>query len=406
MIDTKPAITSLPVAGKEIKTMPKLIRITTAPISLNVLLPGQMRFMNENGFEVIMVSSDGTELQKVIQREGCRHHIIPMTRRMTPLADVRCLWLLYRFFKKEKPDIVHSHTPKAGLLAMLAAKMAGIKIRVHTIAGLRFMTSKGFGRRVLVTMEKITGKAATHVWPNSFSLLDYIKKNKLVNTNKLEVIASGSSNGVNLNRYSPDALKQDQLIETKQLINYNEQNIYFLSVGRLVHDKGIDELVYAFTNIYKNNDRIRLVLVGAFEDEVDPVSNETREILKTHPGIILAGWSDAVEYFMHFSFALVHASHREGFPNVLMQAGAMGCPIICSKIEGNVDIVDHEKTGLLFKVHDAAELQEKLEWALANVSSMKQFANNLRKKIEDDFDQQHVYKALKMRYLQLLKDAG
>lgn len=386
--------------------MPKLIRITTAPISLNVLLPGQMRFMNENGFEVVMVSSDGSELEKVIQREGCRHKIIPMTRKMTPFADVRCLWLLYRFFKKEKPDIVHSHTPKAGLLAMLAAKMAGIKIRIHTIAGLRFMTSKGFGRKVLVMMEKITGKAATHVWPNSFSLLNYIQKNKLVKANKLEVIASGSSNGVNLERYSPGALKPDQLQETKKLISYNEQNIYFLSVGRLVHDKGIDELVYAFSHIYKRNDRVRLVLVGAFEDEVDPVSNETREILKTHPGIILAGWSDAVEYFMHLSFALVHPSHREGFPNVLMQAGAMGCPIICSKIEGNIDIVDHAQTGLIFEAHDATELQEKLEWALANPASMKLFAINLRKKIEEDFDQQHIFKSLKMRYLQLLKGAG
>ena len=156
--------------------MPKLIRITTAPISLNVLLSGQMHFMKENGFEVVMVSSDGTELETVRANEQCRHHIIPMTRRMTPFGDLRCLWLLYRFFKKEKPDIVHSHTPKAGLLAMLAARFAGVKIRIHTIAGLRFVTTKGISRKVLIAMEKLTGKAATHVWPNSFSLERYIKK--------------------------------------------------------------------------------------------------------------------------------------------------------------------------------------------------------------------------------------
>jgi UDP-N-acetylglucosamine:LPS N-acetylglucosamine transferase len=103
-----------------------------------------------------------------------------MTRKITLITDFRCLWLMYRFFKKEKPDIVHSHTPKAGLIAMLAARFAGVKIRIHTIAGLRFMTSKGFGRKVLVTMEKLTASAATHVWPNSYSLLNYIKKNKLV----------------------------------------------------------------------------------------------------------------------------------------------------------------------------------------------------------------------------------
>jgi hypothetical protein len=182
--------------------MPKLIRITTAPISLKVLLAGQMRYMNANGFDVVMVSSDGPELADVLRNEQCRHMIIPMTRKMTPFADVRSLWLLYRFFKKEKPDIVHSHTPKGGLLAMLAAKFAGVKIRVHTIAGLRFMTSKGMTRKVLVFMEKLTGRAATHVWPNSFSLLDYIIENKLVTPSKLEVISKGSSNGINLGRFS------------------------------------------------------------------------------------------------------------------------------------------------------------------------------------------------------------
>lgn len=384
--------------------MPKLIRITTAPISLNVLLPNQMRFMNEHGFDVVMVSSDGPELAKVIEREGCRHHIIPMTRKMSPLADLKCLWLLYRFFKKEKPDIVHSHTPKAGLLAMIAAKFAGVKLRIHTIAGLRFMTSTGFTRKILVSMEKLTGKAATHVWPNSFSLLQYIKDNRLVAPKKLEVLGLGSSNGISLERYSVSALKEERLTSIKKLLNYDPQLFYFLSVGRLVHDKGMDELVGAFDNIYKKNDQVRLVLVGAFEDEVDPVSQQTKEILKNHPGIILAGWSDEVEYFMHLSFALVHPSHREGFPNVLLQAGAMHCPIICSIIEGNIDIVEHEKTGLLFKVTDQDELQQKMEWSLANQSGFKLFAGALKQKIEQHYDQKQFHQVIRSRYMELLSN--
>lgn len=382
--------------------MPKLIRITTAPISLKVLLAGQMRYMNENGFDVVMVSSDGPQLKDVLNNEHCRHEIIPMTRKITPFADVRCLWLLYRFFKKEKPDIVHSHTPKAGLLAMIAAKMAGVKIRIHTIAGLRFMTSRGMTRKVLVFMEKMTGRAATHVWPNSFSLLNYIQTNKLVSTSKLEVISQGSSNGINLKRFSASALQEEKMDEIKKLIRYDEQLIYFLSVGRIVHDKGMDELLNAFIHIYKKNEKARLVLVGAFEDELDPVSDEARHILHTHPGVIQAGWNDAVEYFMHISFALVHPSHREGFPNVLLQAGAMLCPIVCSLIEGNVDIVAHEKTGLLFEVRNEKELQEKLEYALANPALMKQYAANLRQKIEQYFDQPIIHRELRKKYMQLL----
>src|SRR5262245_41766689 len=139
--------------------MPKLIRVTTIPLALHTLLKGQMRYMKDQGFDVIMVSADGKERDEVIKNEEAPHHIIPMTRKITPLADLRSLWQLYRFFKKEKPDIVHSHTPKAGLLSMLAARMAGVKIRIHTIAGLRFMTSTGLTRSLLIRMEKLTASA-------------------------------------------------------------------------------------------------------------------------------------------------------------------------------------------------------------------------------------------------------
>jgi glycosyltransferase involved in cell wall biosynthesis len=251
-------------------------------------------------------------------------------------------------------------------------------------------------------MEKLTARAAQHVWPNSFSLLEYIKEHKLVNPAKLEVIGLGSSNGIDLLRYSLSSLNTDKLMEIKKLINYDEKLIYFLSVGRIVHDKGIDELVNAFIRVYEKNNSVRLVLVGAFEDEVDPVSDETKNILKTHPAIILAGWSDAIEYFMPLSLALLHPSHREGFPNVLLQAGAMLCPIICSRIEGNTDIVEHEKTGLIFEVKNELQLQEKMEQALANPGSLKQYAKTLRLKIEQHFDQPIVHRQLHSRYMALM----
>lgn len=384
--------------------MPKLIRLTTAPLSLKVLLANQMRYVREHGFDVLMVSSDGKELKDVLENEQCRHEIIPMTRRMTPMADLKCLWMLYRLFKKERPDIVHSHTPKAGLLAMMAARMAGVKIRIHTIAGLRFMTSNGMGRRILVSMEKLTGVCATHVWPNSFSLLKYIETNKLVKPSKLEVIGLGSSNGINLKRYSADVLKVERLMQIKQSVRYDPQLKYFLCVGRMVKDKGIEELVRAFSHIYEKEETARLILVGGFEDEVDPVSDETKRIISTHPGIIHTGWSDEVEYYMRISFALVHPSHREGFPNVLLQAGAMYCPIICSRIEGNVDIVDNGETGLLFDVKDEAQLVDRMEKALLKADLMKEYAEALYTKITTHFDQEIVHRLLVERYIKLLGD--
>lgn len=385
-----------------ILSMTKLIRTTTAPLSLKYLLRNQMRYMKEKGFEVVMVSSDGPEKDDVIRNEQCRHVVIPMTRKMTPLADLKALWLFYKFLKKEKPEIVHSHTPKAGLIAMLAARLAGVPVRVHTVAGLRFMTVQGFSRKLLISMEKLTMKAATHVWPNSFSLKEYIEENRLVRSSKLEVIGEGSSNGIDLRRFSADILKADQLEKIKGLMNYDPRFTYLLSVGRIVKDKGIDELVHAFDEVYKEDNLLRLVLVGSFEDDLDPVSDAARQMINNHPGIIKAGWNEAVEYFMHLSHFLIHPSHREGFPNVLLQAGAMSCPVICSRIEGNVDIVTHAETGLIFDVKNREQLTAQLKWALANREVMRTYAASLHRKVYDHFDQPVVHSRIEQRYRELL----
>jgi glycosyltransferase involved in cell wall biosynthesis len=384
--------------------MPKLIRVTTVPMALKHLLAGQMRYMKENGFDVIMVSADGKERNDVLKNEGCPHIIIPMTRQITPFTDLKSLWQLYRFFRKEKPGIVHSHTPKAGLLAMLAAKFAGVKIRIHTVAGLRFRTAAGFTRRILIMMEKLTAGAATHIWPNSFSLLHIIKENRLATETKLNVIAAGSSNGINLSRYSINNLNPGTLEEIKQKIGYNPANTYLLSAGRIVTDKGINELLKVFSELYVENSNLRLVLLGSFEEELDPINNEAKKILKEHPGIIHVNWSNEVEYYMQVSYLLVHPSYREGFPNVLLQAGAMGCPVVCSAIEGNVDIVEDQRTGLLFMVKNEADLKEKLKFAITHPELMKQYAAELRKEIEQNFDQRIVHQAIREKYIELLSE--
>ena len=358
--------------------------------------------MNENGFEVIMVSSEGKEWPDLIANEKCEHRIVHMTRKMTPFTDLGSLWRLYKLFRKEKPDIVHSHTPKAGLLAMMAARIAGVKIRIHTIAGLRFMTATGIGRKIMVSMEKLTAKCAHHVWPNSHSLMNYIKEHKLVNPKKMQVIGHGSSNGVDLNRYSVSALKPEKLAEIKRMLNYDDSLCYLLNMGRIVKDKGIDEVMKSFSVVYEANTKLRLIVLGAFEDDLDPISDEARKILTTHPGIIHIDWSDHVEYFMHLSHLLVHASYREGFPNTLLQTGAMNCPIVCSAIEGSVDIVTNKETGLLFEAGNAEDLLKNLQYALSQPAEMKKYATNLRTKIEQYFSQQYLHSCMKEKYMELL----
>jgi glycosyltransferase involved in cell wall biosynthesis len=383
--------------------MAKIVRVTTVPMALKVLLRGQMKYMQNHGFDVLMVSADGKELQDVKDYEGCRHELIPMTRKITPLADLVSLWRLYRLLKRERPDIVHSHTPKAGFLAMLAAKMAGVKLRIHTIAGLRFMTSSGLTRKLLVSMEKITGKAATHVWPNSNSLLQYVRVNKLVDPRKLEVIGKGSSNGIDLSRFSKSSLLTAEIEKAKKALSFNPSLTYILSVGRIVKDKGISELSDAFQKLYSADNRLRLVLVGSFEEKLDPLDPEVMQLIKSHPGIILAGWHDEVEYYMYLSDILVHASYREGFPNVVLQAGAMECPVVCSRIEGNIDIVDEDVNGLVFTSRDKEDLYAKLKTAMDDPGEMKRKALLLRKKIEANFDRNFVQEQIRRKYDDLLQ---
>ncbi len=385
--------------------MAKIIRVTTVPMALKVLLRGQMRYMKKAGFEVIMVSADGAERNDVMQYEGCPHQIIPMTRKITPFADALSFWKLYRLLKKEKPDIVHSHTPKAGLLAMLAAKYAGVKIRIHTVAGLRFMTASGFTRTILTRMEKITAHAATHVWPNSLSLLNYVKQHKLAPDEKLEIIGRGSSNGVDLARFSKSVLAEEGIRNARKVLSHDPSLFYILSVGRIVKDKGISELAKAFSALYKENDRLRLVLVGTFEEKLDPLDDDVMKLIKSHPGIILAGWHDEVEFFMHIANLLVHASYREGFPNVVLQAGAMECPIVCSRIEGNIDIVDEDINGLIFIAGSERDLYDKLKLAISDPEGMRKKAALLRRKIEENFNRSFVQEKLRQKYAALLESA-
>ena len=345
----------------------KLIRITTVPMALRYLLPGQMHFMANNGFDVVMISADGKELAEVIAKEQCRHIIVPMTRKITPLQDLKCLLRLIKIFRKEKPDIVHTHTPKAGLLGMMAAKFCGVKVRIHTVAGLPLMVEKGFKHQLLKFIEKLTYACAVQVWPNSNSLMQFIIKNKLCKTAKLSIIAKGSTNGIQLNRFNKENLQPEIIDEIKTQINYSANNIYLLCIGRLVVDKGIGELVHVFTQLQKANDNLVLILVGEYETTLDPLPSETLHEIEINPSIIHINWTTQVEYYMKLADLFVFPSHREGFPNVLLQAGAMGLPVICSHITGNIDIVTNNETGLIF---DSGNEQQMLKQTLRTISEV------------------------------------
>ncbi|MFD2036868.1 glycosyltransferase family 4 protein [Belliella marina] len=382
--------------------MPKLIRITTVPISLKLLLSGQMKFMKEAGWDVLMVSADGREVQEVARKENCPHQVIPFTRQITPFWDLYCLWLLFKLFRKEKPDIVHTHTPKAGLLGMIAAKFAGVKIRIHTVAGMPYMAAEKSKKSLLMKAEKWTFSYATEVWPNSQSLKSFILSEKLADPSKVLVNGEGSSNGVDLNVFNRVSLKENHLVAATMRILPGENEFIILSVGRLVKDKGIEELVKAFLNS-KIVNKSKLVLLGSFEQGLDPIDEQILRQIQDHPKIIQIEWTDHVSHYMAISDILVHASHREGFPNVLLEAGAMQLPIICSNIIGNKDIVTDRKTGLMFPVNKIDVLKDALEFAYVKREYMQGLADNLYREVTEKYNRKNIQQSILKHYYRLLE---
>lgn len=387
---------------------PKLIRITTVPISLRSLLQGQHKYMSENGFEVIGVSSSGKSLQEVTDKEEVRTVAIEMTRKITPLKDFKALIQLIRLMRKEKPDIVHTHTPKAGLLGMLASRFTKVPNRLHTIAGLPLMESTGVKRSVLLIVEKITYLCATKLYPISYGIKEFVIKENLTAPSKLKVLKQGSSNGVDLQRFDPTRITNDIKNNLRNALGIINEDFVFLFVGRVVGDKGVNELVEAFKKIQTNIPnrinvtKVHLVLVGNEEKELDPLRFETKKEIESNPNIHAVGYKTNVEEYFAIADVLTFPSYREGFGNVTAQAGAMELPAIVSDISGSNEIIEDGVNGLIIPPKDTLALFTAMQKIMLDIDLYYKIKQNTRKMIVSRYDQKEVWKALLQEYKALL----
>ncbi|MCZ8022787.1 MAG: glycosyltransferase family 4 protein [Cyclobacteriaceae bacterium] len=382
--------------------MPKVLRITTVPISLKVLLQGQFRFMQQNGWEVLTVSAEGTEVQEIKEKEAVKHISIPLTRQISPLTDLVALWKLIRIINTFKPDIVHSHTPKAGLIGMLAAWLCRVPNRLHTVAGLPLMEYSGLKRLLLNTAEKLTYRFATKVYPNSFQLFEFIKNNLYQNSQKFRVIGKGSSNGIDIEYFTPNKYIEDKANDIRFSFNIPPNAFVFLFIGRLVKDKGIIELVQAFDEVIKANDAY-LLLVGLFESDLDPLPQDILDKITNHPKIKLSGFQKDVRPFLMASNAFVFPSYREGFPNVVLQAACMEVPVIATNINGCNEIIEHERSGLLVKPKDSKELKVAMLRMIQNEVDRECFRTAAATYVRMNFSRTHFWTLLLAEYKSLVK---
>lgn len=383
----------------------KILRILTSSISYQ-LIKGQLKYMSDNGYEVVGVSGLPEErANEASIREGIKTVITPhLVRSISISNDVRALFELIKLIRREKPDVVHANTPKASLLGITAAWWCRVPHRIYTVTGLRFQTAKGFFRWLLITMERITCRLSTKVIPEGDGVAKTLRDERITRK-PLKKLRNGNINGIDLAHYDKSAIPISLLSQTKSETSFSEESFTFIFVGRIVRDKGICELVEAFTRLQQEHPDARLLLVGDFEQKLDPLPEDVYHTIQSHPAIYCAGWQDDVRPWLAAADALAFPSYREGFPNVVMQAGAMELPCVVSDINGCNEIIIEGENGLITPSHDAAALYQAMKRMMEDKALYTHCLQNARPLIASRYKQEDVWQATLEMYRNLTGDA-
>lgn len=372
--------------------MTKIIRAVTIPMSLGFCRELMIK-MRGMGYDMVALSSSGWELDELRDVDRFRTIVVEMERHISPLKDLKSLVHLIKVFRKEKPNVVHSMTPKAGLLCMMAGWLAGVPVRIHTFTGLVWPTSSGIKRQILKITDRITCACATHVIPEGQGVLNDLS-NGGITRKPMKVLGYGNVRGIDLEVFDP----------SKVSMGRDDDRFTFLFVGRIVRDKGINELVDAFVALHDEHPETRLVLVGPFEDNVDPVNENTRRMIEQHEAIEWVGAKYGDDLLRSYASVdcLVMPSYREGFPNTVIEAGAMGLPSIVTDINGSREIIEEGQNGLIVPPRDMISLCTAMKRMVEDEVLREQFKRNARTMVASRFEKNFVQQCLIDYYKEIL----
>ena len=366
--------------------MKKIIRTSTVPMSVDTFCRGQLKMLSEH-FEVVAVSSPDVELKTIEEREGVRTIAVAMERHISLLKDVKSLLQMIRVFKKEKPDIVHSITPKAGLVSMLAAWICRVPVRMHTYTGLVFPTTTGMKQKVLIAMDRLLCACATYINPEGQGVANDLRRFSITKK-PLHIIGNGNVRGIDADYWKNDGYDRNDLRNNLQI---EKDDFVFVFVGRLVGDKGINELVAAFKQLMVEHSNVKLLLIGPYENQLDPLRPETEKEIETNQSIITTGNQEDVRPYYVAADAFVFPSYREGFPNTVIEAGALGLPSIVTDINGANEIIIPPQNGVIVPSKSVEALYQAMSYFLESPEELRRMANNARRMVVDRYNQQFIW---------------
>lgn len=374
--------------------MKKLCYIVTVPLTIRSFFIPQLQYLAKNGFDVTVVCSDDPSLQ-VELGDSIRFFPIEIPRGISIRGSMRAIKKLIDFFGKEKFDLIQYSTPNAAFYSSIAAKRVGCKVRNYHLMGLRYLGAVGIWRIILKAIEKIACRNSTSIECVSKSNMEMGIKEGLFPSEKTSVIWNGSTGGVDLFRFD-FSKRQRWRTEIRKELGYDEKDFIYGFVGRITKDKGINELVSAFLKL---NDDSKLLLVGSVENDnrLDPLLlTKARQ----HPNIKFHEFVSDVERYYSAIDVLVLPSYREGFGNVVIEAGAVGTPAIVSNIPGPIDTIECGKTALVVPIKDIDALTMQLEHI--RKSDYVDMGENAAKFVKEKFDSRVLCKKILERKLLLL----
>ena len=374
----------------------KIARVATVPFALL----GSRNVLNylSKKFDLQVICSNGDyleEIQSVVSKPILN---IEIKRSISPIKDILSVWNLYKILRKERFHIVHSNTPKGGLISAIASWLARTPVRCHTFTGQRWTTLKGFKRFLLKSTDRIVCRLNTNLYADSTSQIKFLEENKIPGTRKIMCLGKGGFAGIDLKRFNKTSLLE--LPKPSWLTD--KPNVFRVGfVGRIVKEKGIEILLRAFERLKSKGFDIELILIGPFEPQLDPIDKKWENYINNNDSVIHTGYLSNPEQALVYCNVFCLPSLREGFPMVVLEAACLGIPSVISRIPGSIDTIIEEKTGFSFDLKDSDELVRHLERLYNDKELTKNLGVEAEKYVRDHFADTILQKEFEKEYLRL-----